>query len=156
MTNGGWIMNPDTILHLKRILQRESRSLLQYLRESWPWAAISEQATAERLRRMIGEEQAAGRGVADFLSRRRVSFDLGQFSEEFTATNYLALDHLLPRLVSHQKWAIAELQNDLAKLTDPEARRSVEPILEMKRRHLEQLEQLAAEHSGAKAVSTLR
>ncbi len=149
-------MNPDTILNLKRILHRESRSLLQYLGESWPWASTSEEETAGRLRQMTAEEQAAIRPVADFLSRRRISFELGQFPEEFTATNYLALDHLLPRLVAYQKRAIAELDQDLANLPDADARDAARPILEMKRRHLQELEQLADEHSGAKAVSTLR
>jgi len=149
-------MNPETAQALKRIFARETTSLLQYLREAWPWTSAGEQDTVERLKQIIAEEQQAARGIADFLARRRISVEPGRLPEEFTATNYLALDHLLPRLVANEQSAIAELEQDLGRLTEPEAQAVVRPILDLKRGHLRQLERLAADHAGAKAVSTIR
>jgi hypothetical protein len=149
-------MSTDTTAVLQRILLRESYSLLQYMNEAWPWTAPAEQEVLDQLRKMIAWERKACRRIADWLIRRRVMPATGTFPEEFTAMHYVGIDHLLSRLAAHQQWAIQELEHDLERLTDADARPVVQQLLDSKRRHLDTLEQLAAKYAGAKAFSTLR
>ncbi len=130
---------------LQAILRRESRSLLQYVREAYPWAKSGEQKTLSELDRLIDEEANSTAALARFLLRHHVRLPyLGAYPSHFTNVNYVGLDFLLPRLVEHQRGAIAALERDLAKLSDEDSRQQVQPILEMKRRHLKRLEELAA------------
>lgn len=148
-------MQADTSTILNRILVRETSSLLQYLGASWPWTTDGGRATLARLERIVAEDQAAARALADYLSARKVPPQSGFFPEEFTSLNYLGLDKVLPRLAADQRSTIAALQGDAAALTDPEARALVDRLLAVKRRHLAELDQLAA-HNEAAPASTLR
>lgn len=149
-------MPADAASILNRVLLREKQSLLQYLSDAWPWTTLDDQSTLERLKKMIAEEQEAARRIADWLSRRRVQPATPGFPEHFTAIHYLGVDHLLPRLISHQRWMIGELEKDLMQLADEQARVLVQRVLDMKRRHLAELETLAAGHARGAAASTLR
>lgn len=148
-------MQPDTASVMNRIFARETRSILQYLKDAWPWASSDERKVLERLQQMIAEEQRAARWVADWLLRHHIPPATGRFPEEFTEINYVALDHLLPRLVMYQRQAMEELQKDLSQITNDEAQGIAQQLLALKRRHLEELNQMAKERAG-KAISTLR
>jgi hypothetical protein len=148
-------MNHDTLPVLNRILARESRTLLQYLSDAWPWASAGERDTLAELRRLIAEEREATQRVGDLLVRRRGVPAVGAYPEGFSETHYLAMDHLLPRLVAYQRWALKELEHDLTQLAgDDEAAAVARQLFDVKRRHLETLETLAARHAGPKAAST--
>jgi hypothetical protein len=129
---------------LQGILLRESRSLLQYLDESFPWTTPEGQAAATRLKQLAGEERAAAGKVADFLRRHRIAPPyLGAFPEEFTSVNFIGLDYAVARLVKAEERALARLESDLGQLEDKEARDLVGELIQEKQRHVKDLQALA-------------
>jgi hypothetical protein len=138
------MIDPQSRAVLQNLIQRESHSLLHYICESYPWISAGEQETLDRLQQ-INKEELENIGVLTrFLFKHRiVPAALGSYPMNFTTINYTALDHLLPLLIDYQKTRIGELQKDLPKIKDAEARQHVEPFLEMERRHLQMLEELA-------------
>jgi rubrerythrin len=144
-----------TTLILQDILRRESRSLLEYTVEAFPWTPAQEHSAAEQLAKLTAEECQALNGLAALLARRRVPLPyIGPFPEPFTALNFSSLDHLLPRLVEEEHKNIAVLERELARLIDPEAAAAVRKLLELKQRHLKTLESLATGHPQASAAAT--
>jgi len=134
---------------LQDIVRRESRSLLQYVSEAFPWTTREERAALVTLQEMIEDERRNTAALGQFLVRRKIGVPyLGPYPDSFTSMNYVSLDYLLPRLVEYQHRAIRQLQADLRKLSDVDATEQVERILDAKRRHLQILERLAAEHSA--------
>jgi hypothetical protein len=118
--------------------------MLQYVGEAFPWAREDEAETLDRLRRIIGEEEAAVEDLARFLRRKRIGLPyLGSYPQAFLDINYVSLDFLLPRLRDHQRTAVAALERDLGQITDPEARAEVEKLLAQSRQHLKELEEMA-------------
>jgi len=126
------------------ILRRESRSLLQYMDEAFPWMPEQEQPTWAKLAKLIAEERQALAALAAFLSRRHVPLPyIGSFPEPFTAHNFSSLDYLLPRLVEEQHKSVTALERDLARLSDPDTAAAVRQLLEVKQKHVPALEGLA-------------
>jgi hypothetical protein len=147
------MLDDRTARVLDAVVRRESRSLLQYVAEAFPWTTPAEQAALARLQRLIAEERAAVARVADFLQRRRhVAPYLGPYPMVFTNLNFVSLDHLLPVLAEHQQRALAELDRDLAAVTDPGARAVLEKLCAVKREHLAALKTLT-DAPAAAAVS---
>lgn len=142
----------EQALLLQDIVRRESRSLLQYVSEAFPWTNQKEQAALASVQRMVEEERRDTAVLGQFLVRRRIGVPyLGPYPLSFTNINYTSLDHLLPMLVQHQRRAIEQLESDLRKLSDPEAQQQVRRILEIKRRHLQTLEHLSGSPTAAAA-----
>lgn len=149
-------MSQNTAI-LNRILARQMSSLLHYLSGAWPWTGAEDAATLEQLRKLMDEEREACLRLAEFITRRRGVPSTGKFHQGFSSTHYMALDHLLPWLVSYQRWLNGQLDKDSGRLRDDEAAlECVRSLQEMNRRHLSELERLAKAHTGAKMVSTLR
>jgi len=141
-----------TLTVLNRIFAREKVSFLQYLKDAWVWTDPPGRAVWKEISRMIDEEQKMLRRLADLILRRKGVLASAVFDERFTESHFLSLAHLLPRLVNYQRWLIQELEKDLTQLDDPEARQLVEEILQMKRRHLQALEELRRRYA-AKATT---
>jgi hypothetical protein len=132
---------------LQRVLRRESRSFLQYVGEAFPWTTADEREALDQLRRLIESEGRMLAALGQFLVRQRYGLPyLGTFPDSFTSMNFISLDHLLPLLVEHQRQGIEDLDRDLRELEYPGAREQAECLLELKRRHLADLEKLAAAH----------
>jgi hypothetical protein len=141
------VIDARTAALLQDILRRESRSLLQYISEAFPWITAEERQARAELQRLIDEEGRSAAELGRFLVRQRVPLPLlGPYPMDFTTINYVSLDHLLPLLVAHQSRAIARLEQDQAAITDPDARAQVGKILSLKGQHLHALEALAAAH----------
>jgi rubrerythrin len=137
-------MHPADQTRLQRLFRREGRSLLQYVRDAFPWTANGGERLA-RLQRLIDEERLWLGEFTRYLQRRRVTPPyLGAYPMEFTTLNFVALDHLLPMLVRFQREAIPTLEADAAALADADARATVERLVAMKKDHLKTLEELAA------------
>jgi hypothetical protein len=129
----------------QRILRREQRSLLQYVNETFPWSRPGEESAVRVLRQIIEEEQAADAGLARSLEKRYVPLPpLGTYPVSFTSLAFVSIDYLLPHLVQYQRQLISELERDARAIADAEARQQVQDLLQLKRRHLETLEELAA------------
>lgn len=138
------MIDSSTHALLCAIIRRESRSLLQYVRESFPWTTSEERTTLAQLDKLIDEECRVLAALTRFLVRQHFTPPyLGSFPSSFTTVNYLSLDHLLPILVGRQRQAVEKLEGNLACLTDADARREVQNVLNMKRKHLDELEKLA-------------
>ena len=129
---------------LQDILLRESRSVLAYVAEAYPWAPSSEEKHLKDLQNIVHAEREAVVELGRFLVRRRIPLPyLPPYPAHFTTINFLALDFLLPRLIEHERISIADLERDRAVLKDPEAQAEVEKLLTLKRQHLRRLEELA-------------
>jgi hypothetical protein len=140
---------------LQELIRREGRSLLQYVSNAFPWITEQEQAALVQLQALVAEEREAAARLSRLLNRRRhIVPYLGAYPMAFTTINYVALEHLLPQLADYERRALADLENDLVRVTDPEARAEVQQIANMKRRHLQTLEQMAAAYP--ETFSTVR
>ena len=147
------VLDAQTQTLLQEIFHRESRSLLQYLQESFPWTTAENQAAVVQLKKMSAEEREGAARVARFLRRHQIDLPyLGSFPMEFTTINFIGLDYAAPLLVKSERAAVADLERDLSRITDSEARSLVQGILTVKQRHLKDLETLAA----AVPATTLR
>jgi hypothetical protein len=148
-------VNNDATLEplLQTVIRREGRSLLQYVGESFPWTTPEHQALLGELRQLTAEENEAVAGLARFLRKRRLTPPyLGAYPMNFTSYGFVSLEYMLPLLVENQRRAIAELERDLDRLHDDAARAELRKVLEMKQRHLKQLEGLAAGKPGPATV----
>ena len=136
-------MDPRTQAVLQQAFRRESLSMLRYVGEAYPWASVEGGAALKRLRDIEAEDRAATTGLGRFLFRRHIppSFT-GSFPGGFMTINFLALEHLLPRLIASQRQAVADLERDAAAVTDPDARAELDKLLAVKREHLAELEAL--------------
>jgi hypothetical protein len=129
-------------------MKRESRSLLQYVADSYPWATPEEQGALGQLQHVIDEEREGAGELGRFLTRHRLALPyLGAYPAEFTNANFIALDYLLPRLAADERRVIATLEQQIPMLQDAEAHALVQKILDRKRQHLTILEGLAASPS---------
>jgi rubrerythrin len=148
-------MDTKTATVLQDIIRRESRSLLQYVSEAFPWATAEEQEALGQFQQLAEEERTSIAALSRYLTRGRQSLPyLGSYPEWFTTINYVALEYLLPHLVHHERQSLARVERGLAELSDPESRDLVQKMVDMKRRHLQTLEALAAAHP--QTASTVR
>ena len=84
--------------------------------------------------------------LSGLLARRRHRLPpyLGPFPMSFTSINYATLDYVVPLLIDYQKHGIADLERDLTHIPDEQMAAELQKIVEMKRRHLQVLMELAA------------
>jgi hypothetical protein len=132
---------------LETILRRENRSLLQYIRDSFPWTPLSEQDVLKHVHRMADEQKLTVGALTQFLARKRHTVaHLGSYPSAFTTINYASLDYVMRCLLVEERKALAQLEKDRAAISDEEAGVLVESILTRKRQDLKQLEEMAAAH----------
>ncbi len=139
------MIDAATADRLRDVIRRESRSLLQYAGEMFPWTAPEDRELPQRLLAITAEEREAAAGLARFLQRHRVTPPaLGAYPMAYTSLGFVSLDYLLPRLVAHQRLAVTQLERDLAAVTDPEAKELLQKMAERKQEHLKALEAMAS------------
>lgn len=148
-------MDTTTIATLQDILLRESHTLLNYMSTAGPWTDSEHADNPNRLNKLAAEERAATNRLMNWLLRRKIPPLGGSYPKDFTTLHFVAMDHLLPQLVKSERRLLDQLRQDAAKIADQEPRHITDEMIEMKRRHLAELESLAAEYAG-KLVSTLR
>jgi hypothetical protein len=137
------VIDAQTQALLQEVVGRESRSLLMYVGDAYPWTAAPGDEALVILKDLIAEERRAVAAVGQFLVRRRLPPPFpGSYPSSFTTVNFLSLEYLVPRLVEDQRRLIEQLQRDLAAVRDPGARVPLEALLAVKRRHLPALEAL--------------
>jgi hypothetical protein len=126
---------------LQTIFRREGRSLLQYLGEARPWTKNDQKELLCRLHAIIHEDLEAQAALGRYLQRNRIGSPyLGPYPQAFTTLNFVSLDSLLPRLVESQRRSIAALEGDRTQIQEPTARGVVEGLLEVRGRHLKELQ----------------
>ena len=126
---------------LQDIVRRESRSLLQYLGDSFPWDTMEGREAQYHLEPLIQEDRRHIEALIRFLTRRRIAIPyLGAYPMAYTNINNISMTSCLPLVKDSLVKSIAELERDLSRITDPEARRLVQDILDTKKRYIQQLE----------------
>jgi hypothetical protein len=130
---------------LQEVLRRESRSVLLYVGDAFPWTTARGEERLATLRRLVTDEGRAVAAFGQFLVRRKVDLPfLGNYPSGFTTINFLDLNFLLPRLVESERQSLADLERDRTAVPDAEARAELEKLAAVKRRTLAGLEELAA------------
>jgi rubrerythrin len=130
------------------IVQRESRTLLQYVSDSYPWITSEERDVLAQIRTMIEEERQGMADLMRLLQRRRQPPPfIGNYPATFTSLSFVSLDHLIPLLTMHEREDLQRLEGEVGLISDPEADAVLQKIVEQKRRHLEKLQSLATNRS---------
>jgi hypothetical protein len=130
---------------LTEVVRRESRSLLQYVGDSYPWSTAKQHGILAQIQQFVEEESQAIGTIRRLLERRRVPTPyVGSYPTTFTSTNFVSLTYLLPKLAADEKKGISALEQSLPLLEDTETREAVAGLLECKRKHLEALEGMIA------------
>jgi hypothetical protein len=138
-------MDVATLTLLQEQVRKEGRSLLQYVSESFPWTTHKNHQVLPILFNMAKEEQEGAAAIVKWLLKNRARPPyLGAYPMSFTTINYMSLDFLLPYLIDFEKRRCAELEQDLAFISDDEAKHLLHTLLEMKQRHLATLTGLTA------------
>lgn len=136
------------------VLRRESRSFLQYVRESYPWASVSESALRDQILALADREAEILARIARLLQSRRVPLPIfGTFPTSYTSSNFLAARALIPRLLEDGRRLLAELDRDLEFVADEPGRQLLEALQQRKREHLQILESMITSAVPAAAAS---
>jgi hypothetical protein len=138
------MLDAATTVILAKVLRRESLSVLQYAGQAYPWAQENEHAAVKEIRKLWEEDRECIGDLTRFLAKHRVRPPfIGAFPTNFTTLNFIGVDFVLAKLVADQKRAVADLERDLAAITDAQAQEPILRMLEVKKKHLPILEQLA-------------
>jgi hypothetical protein len=139
------VIDPQNQAILQDVVRRETRSLLSYIGDAYPWTTSAGGAALGRLRQVVREDQEAVTALGRYVVRQRVPMPLlGSFPSHFTSYNFVGLGFLLPRLLEDQKSLTALLETDLKRVGHAEGSAALEALLLVKRRHLAELGELAA------------
>jgi hypothetical protein len=134
------VFDAKTQALLQEIFRRENQSFVLYVHDSFPWTTSEGEPALQKLQRLIGAERAAVTGLGRFLVRDRVPLPfVGSYPAGFTSFNFLALEALVPRLVDAEKRLLADLDRDLASISDPAAKSELTKLADLKRRNLKEL-----------------
>jgi hypothetical protein len=143
LAGGPKVIDPQTEAILQGIVRRESRSLLAYIGDAYPWTTAAQTAALATLQDGVRAETGAVSALGRFLVRQNLTPPfLGSYPASFTSCNFVALNYLLPRLIDEERRLIAALEADLAKIANETARASVEALLAVKKKNLAMLEGL--------------
>ena len=131
------------------VLRRESRTLLQYVRESFPWAKGKDAAVLANVLHSADVEGELLHRLSRLMQKQHLSLPaIGSFPSAFTNSNFVAISFLMPRLIATQRQTLADLERDLPKVHDPDLRVLLDALREAKLAHLSELESLP-EKNGA-------
>jgi len=134
-------MNAPTVALLQEIVRRESRSMLTYVGEAFPWAPSRQADTLSRLQAVVAANNAAVAALGRYLTKLRQPLAyFGSYPGNFTTINFLSLDHILPKLAASERANVAALERDLTNITDKDALAHVELLLGVKKAELVKLE----------------
>ena len=128
---------------LQSLLRQESRSLLQYAAESFPWSKAEDQAASDAIRAMAQAEAAAVAKLGRWLAKQRLPLTFpGAYPMHFTSINFIAVSALVPRLIADQEDRIAALEKACGALTNEDGRALLQGLLDLKKSNLQKLSAL--------------
>jgi tRNA isopentenyl-2-thiomethyl-A-37 hydroxylase MiaE len=143
------MIDTNTQKRLQELFRRENRSFLQYVNEATPWAGNGDRPLVEKVSQLAAEELESLEALAEWMDSKRISLPyLGAFPTTFTNYNFVAIRKLMKPLVTEQSKELADLEADAQALTDPEAKRMVENLVALNRKHLRDFEQMNAVSNG--------
>lgn len=136
-------IDPASRAVVEEMVRRESRSLLSYIGDAYPWTTAAGGPALKTLNQLIKQEKQAVTDLGRYLIRRKVTPPfIGSYPASFTAWNFIDLVALLPRLLESQRRSISEIQADLSKIHDVPARQEAERLLAVKKKTLAGLESI--------------
>lgn len=131
------MIDPQSLAVLQEIVRRESRSLLSYVADAYPWATAAAEPALSRLREVVRSSGEAVTALGTYLARNRARMPfLGSYPSGFTSWNFIALSYLMPRLVTTEEQLLQALESDVARLPAGEARAEADKLLAVKRQNL--------------------
>jgi hypothetical protein len=133
---------------LSDLLVEQSRCLLQYVGECWPWMSgdDAERCSIDEL--VIRQQQGVGR-LATLLDNRRQTIDFGTYPTEYTDLQYLAFSHLLGLLIKNQQALVNVFQHAATdSADDAQAATVIEEIHSAERDNLSHLQEIAAKQAS--------
>ena len=146
-------MDADGFTLLSRLISMGSSSLLQYVSESFPWSADPAHAALDTVMTLARVERDAVTLITRHLQKRHLRLPkFGSYPSHYTNINFVSLEYLLPKLVAEQEKEIAEIVSRLLREEDEEVRRLAQSFLEMKRGHLQSLQELATNKMPARSA----
>lgn len=135
------MIDPVTQGLLQELVSRQSRSLLRYVGDSFPWSAAGKEHALANLHQIVAEDQEATKALIRFLQRARIVVPFqGSYPSWFTTINFVSLDYLLPMLIRDQRAGIADLETALPQVANQEAQDQLRRLLDVRRKHLRALE----------------
>lgn len=133
-------MEAAQVAPLQAVLRQETRSLLQYAREAFPWTTVAGHGACDAIDSMARAESEAVAKLGRWLAKQHVPLTFpGAYPIQFTNLNFIAVAAFLPRLVADQRRRIAEVERARAVLADAQGCALVEELLQLKKKHLQQL-----------------
>jgi hypothetical protein len=141
-------MDAGSLSLLYRLASMGAYSLLQYVGQSVPWSGEKSLGLRTQILTMAGEERDSAATLVRILQKKHVPLRLkGGFPSHYTSGNFVSIDYLLPKLIVEHEKEVAEIERELPKVADEEARVLAQAYLDMKRGHLQALKESAANKS---------
>jgi hypothetical protein len=126
---------------LAQLVALGTSSLLQYVGQSGMWAAPNSKDARNALLVLAAEERDETTRFMRFLQKKHIRLPpLGAFPSHFTTANFVTVDYLLPKLVHEHVKEIATIERLVNRIEDEQVRTMAQGYLDMKRRHLEALQ----------------
>jgi hypothetical protein len=138
-------MDAGSLSLLYRLASMGAYSLLQYVGQSYPWSGDKSLLMRTKILAMAGEERDSAAQLVRILQKKHVPLRVkGGFPSHYTSGNFVSIDYLLPKLIAEHVKEVAEIERELPKVADEEARVLAQAYLDMKRGHLQALQESAA------------
>lgn len=91
---------------LNDLLIKIGRSLLQYVRESWPWTSAGNSEARRTLERVAEAQIQDVAALVECLTARDHVIDFGTYPTEYTSLHYVSLDYLLSHVIADQEQVV--------------------------------------------------
>lgn len=139
-------MDANSLSQLVQVIVKDGRSYLQYLSEAFPWATAQKQPALATLFALAKEEGEAVTHIARYLQKNRLNPPrFGAYPSVYTNDNFVALDYVVPILLRETKTRVVELEAAIGQVANDDARKLLTGYLELKRRQLAALAEIAVE-----------
>lgn len=136
-------MDVAQIALLHALVRQESRSVLQYAREAFPWSKTSEQSVGDTIQAIAAAEAEVNERLGRWLAKQRAPVSsIGAYPMQFTTMNFIAVHALLPRIIAEERQRIAVVAKTCLALPAGEGRALVQELLDLKKTHLQRLIEL--------------
>ena len=135
----------DTHVVLNDLLNKMSRSLLQYMGESWPWHSARDSQRQELVDGLVRRQQFGVERIAGLLQKRHHVIQFENYAKDRSHLHYVTLDFFKPLLIDDQSKLVQSLRSaarQIAATTDAESVRLLEQLVSEEEQTLEQLRSL--------------
>lgn len=135
-------MNVGDSRRLQDVYSRTSASMLQYLRGAALYAG-KDRALLNVLNRVADEEATLLADLANTLEARRIALPAaGGYPFQFTDLNFVGVRSVLPKLRAEFREHLTALEADAAAVSDADAKRALQSLLDSHRKYLGELDAL--------------